>query len=206
MIDTIAAIESIKKVDEALGVIWKLVAKLKAKPDLAALKLVEALDEIGKTWQVMDTAITQFLKLGLDDDALKSKSDVLLRIEGGGLLAEVQDGRGHCIVIRIIYEKYLNRWFMRVFNNEESGSISRVFNLLGDADDRVFYDMEKVAGQLQKEATHVLDMVSVGKFNEAKSKVLAFRKELQPLRLGMSGTLQTLYRLKSEFIQIAGLA
>lgn len=206
MIETAAALESIKKADEVLGVIGKLVAKLKAQPDLAALKLAEALDEIGKTWQVMDTAITQFLKLGIDSDAMEKGSEVLLRIEGGGLLNEVKDGRGHCHIIGNIYQNYLDRWFARVLKGEEIDSIRRVFNMLSEADADVFLYMENVAEQLQTEATQVLDMVSAGKVNEAKSRVLAFRKELQPLRLGMSGTLQRLYNLKSDFIQISGIA
>jgi hypothetical protein len=205
MIGTAAALESIKKADEALGIIGKLVAKLKAQPDLAALKLAEALDEIGKTWQVMDTAITQFLKLGIDSDAMEKNSEVLLRIEGGGLLNEVKDGRGHCHIIGNIFDKYLDRWFAEVLKGEELDSIRRVFDMLSEADDDVFLYMENVAEQLQTEATQVLDMASTGKVNEAKSRVLAFRKELQPLRLGMSGTLQKLYNLKSDFIKISGV-
>ena len=197
MIETAAALESIKKADEALGIIGKLVAKLKAQPDLAALKLAEALDEIGKTWQVMDTAITQFLKLGIDSDAMEKGSEVLLRIEGGGLLNEVKDGRGHCHIIGNIFYKYLDRWFAEVLKGEELNSIRRVFDMLSEADDDVFLYMENVAEQLQTEATQVLDMVSTSKVKEAKSRVLAFRKELQPLRLGMSGTLQKLYNLQT---------
>jgi hypothetical protein len=206
MIDIIAAIESIKKVDEALGVIGKFVANLKANPDLAALKLAESLDEIGKTWQVMDSAITQFLKLGIDNDALEKNSEVLLSIEGGGLLNQVKDGRGHCHIIRNIFHNYLDRWFTRVLKMEESESLRVVFSMLSEVDDDVFFYMEKVAEQLQTEATPVIDMVSAGQINEAKNRVLAFRKELQPLRLGMSETLQNLYKLKSDFIQISGVA
>ena len=206
MIETAAALESIKKADEAIGVIGKLVAKLKAQPDLAALKLAEALDEIGKTWQVMDTAITQFLKLGIDSDAMEKGSEVLLRIEGGGLLNEVKDGRGHCHIIENIFYKYLDRWFEEVLKGAELDSIRQVFNTLSEADDDLFLHMEVVAAQLQTEATEVFNMVSTAKVNEAKSRVLAFRKELQPLRLGMSETLQKLYNLKSDFIEISGVA
>ncbi|MDR4503901.1 MAG: hypothetical protein MRK01_03800 [Candidatus Scalindua sp.] len=206
MLEIAAALESIKKADEALGIIGKLVAKLKMQPDLAALKLAEALDEIGKTWQVMDTAITQFLKLGIDSDAMEKGSEVLLRIEGGGLLNEVKDGRGHCHIIGNIFYKYLDRWFAAVLKGEELDSIRWVFNMLSEADVDMFMYMENVAEQLQTEATQVLDMVSTGKVHEAKSRVLAFRKELQLLRLGMSGTLQKLYNLKSDFIQISGVA
>ena len=205
MIETAAALESIQRVDEALGLIGKLVAKIKGQPDLAVLKLVEALDEIGKTWQVMDTAITQFLKLGIDNDAMEKGSDVLLRMEGGGLLSGVKDGRGHCHIIGNIFQTYLDRWFEEFLKGEELDSIRRVFDSLSEYDLDIFRDMENVAEQLQAEATQILDMVSTGQIDEAKGRVLAFRKELQPLRLGISETLQKLYQLKSDFIEISGV-
>jgi hypothetical protein len=206
MIETTTALGAIKKVDEALGVIGKLVSKLKAQPDLAALKLAEALDEVGKTWQVMDKAITDFLKLGIDRDALEKGSEVLLRIEGGGLLVEVKNGIGHCHVISNIYAEYLDRWFERVLKGKDLDSIRRVFFALGEADLDVFWQMETVAEQLQTEANKVLDMVIEGKASEARKRVLAIRKELEPLRLGMSETLQKLYSLKGDFIKISGVA
>lgn len=206
MIDITTALGAVKTMDDALGVIGKLVSKLRAQPDLAAFKLAEALDEVGKTWQLMDKAITDFLKLGIDEDALKEGSEVLLRIEGGGLLAEVKNGIGHCHVIGNIYEKYLDRWFERVLKGKDLDSIRAVFDGLSYADVDVFYVMEMVARQLQTEANGVLDMVIEGKTNEARKRVLAMRKELGPLRLGMSETLQKLYSLKGDFIKISGVA
>jgi hypothetical protein len=206
MVNTVAALESVKKVDEALGVIGKLVAKLKAQPDLAALQLAEALEEIRKTWVVMDDAITNYLKLGIDQDAFKAGSEALLRIEGGGLLVEVQNGRGHCHIIGNIYEKYLDRWFERALKGEDLALMRRVFDDLTKVDYDVFSSMEDIAEQLQTEATEVLSMIIEGKVNEARQRILASRKELGPLRLGMSGTLQKLYGLKSEFIEMSGVA
>src|SRR5262245_29813195 len=111
MIETKAALAAVKEIDSALGTLQKVIAKFKSQPDIAAAKLAEALDEIGKTWQVMDTAITQFLALGFDDGALAKGSATLLNIQGGGLLVSVQKGRGHCHVIGDIYDTYLDRWF-----------------------------------------------------------------------------------------------
>lgn len=206
MVDIVAALESVKKIDEALGVIGKLVSKLKAQPDLAALKLAEALEEVRKTWVVMDDAITNYLKLGIDQDAFKAGSEILLRIEGGGLLVEVKNGRGHCHIIGNIYDKYLARWFERTLKEKDLALMRRVFDDLTKSDYDVFSSMEDVAGQLQKEATEVLSMIIEGKVKKARQRILASRKELGPLRLAMSETLQKLYGLKSEFIEMSGVA
>jgi hypothetical protein len=204
MLDAMVAIETVKKVDEALGIIGKLVAQLKAQPDAAALKLAEALEEIRKTWVVMDDTFTDYLKLGIEQDALKAGSEILLKIEGGELLVQVKNGRGHCSVIRNIYDRYLSRWFERALKGADLAAMHQVFNLLADADDTLFRSMEDLAGQLQKEATEVLDIFSGGNVDGARQRILSTRKQLGPLRLAMSETLAKLYGLKSEFIEISG--
>ena len=45
MIEIAGALESVKMVDNALSAIEKIVSKLRADPDLAALKLADALDD-----------------------------------------------------------------------------------------------------------------------------------------------------------------
>lgn len=112
-------------------------SKLKGQPDLAAAKLAEVHDEVAKTWQVMDEAITQYLKLGIDGDALEKGSETLLKIEGGGLLVGVREGRGNCQVIGNIFSRYLNRWFERVLKGKELHGIRNVFYMLSNADDDV---------------------------------------------------------------------
>jgi hypothetical protein len=144
--------------------------------------------------------------LGIDTNAFAVGSEVLLKIEGGGLLVEVENGRGHCRIIGNIYNDYLHRWFDRVLNAAELASMRKVFTDLNEADCDVFNAMVVFAMQLQKEATEVLNMIFAGEVNEAKARILASRKELGPLRLGLSGTLQKLYSLKGEFIEISGVA
>lgn len=203
MLDVAAALASIKNVDEAVGIISKLAEMLKGKPDLAALKLADALNEIAKTWQVIDEAATNILKLGIDKDALASGSKELLAIEGGRLLIQVEDGRGHCHDIQDIFEKYLNRWFDRVLKGDDLAAMNNVFEMLGDADDDVFSQMDKLANELQVQASAVLNLVINGQSEEAKSMVLALRGTLLPLRLAISKSLSNLYALKSQFVAIA---
>jgi len=66
-----------KKVDEALGIVGRLVSKLKAQPDLGALKLGQAVEEIAKTYQAVDGTISSVLCLAIDGDALQKNSKVL---------------------------------------------------------------------------------------------------------------------------------
>jgi hypothetical protein len=206
MLDPSTAIASAKKVDEALGLIGKVVAKLKRNPDAAAVKLAQALDEIAKTYQVLDTAISSYLSLAIDEGALQSKSKVLLDIEGGALSTDVERGRGHCHIIGNIYFQHLDRWFARALKSDEYEQIRNVFYELGNADDDVFAHMVAVAQGLEKEAEAVLESLIEGDLSAARQRVLSARSELKPLRLSISSTMRRLYELKTEFVGLSGVA
>lgn len=206
MIDILAGLAAIKKIDDAIGVIAKLVSKLKGDPDVAAAKLADALDEVGNTWRVIDEAISNYLKLGIDEGALKEGSDVLLKISGGGLLVSVQRGRGHCHIIRNIFNRYLDRWFQRVLNGQDLNDIQGVFHGLGDLDNDVFATMELIAEQLQKEANVILEKMIEGNVDGARQHVLSMRKDLQRFRFALSAAMAKLYDLRANFIEISGSA
>jgi len=204
--DVSTALVATKQVDDALGVLGKLLAKLKAKPDLAAQKLAQALEEIAKTYQMLEGAISSYLSLGIDQGVLEKNSKALLDIEGGALSTAVERGRGHCHVIGNIYHQYLDRWFRRILKHEEHESIRRVFERLANADDDVFRHLAKAASELESEAHEVLNLVIRGNVSGARHRVLRARDELTPLRLRISKTMQKLYRLKGQFIEISRVA
>lgn len=204
MIEISAAVKSAEELDKAVGIVAKLVGKLKAKPDLAAQKLGQALGEVAKTLQVVDNAASQFLSLGIDEGGLAKGSKLLLDIDGGSLSTEVERGRGHCHVIEEIYSKYLNKWFDRVFKGDELASMTFVFGKLGSADSDLFEDLAKVAGKLEAEAAVVLGFVVKGDEANARTRVLSSLPALRPLRKTISKTMQTLYSMQSDFVDIAG--
>ena len=204
MIEISAAVKSAEELDKAVGIVAKLVGKLKAKPDLAAQKLGQALGEVAKSLQVVDNAASQFLSLGIDEGGLAKGSKLLLDIDGGSLSTEVERGRGHCHVIEEIYSKYLNKWFDRVFKGDELASMTFVFGKLGSADSDLFEDLAKVAGKLEAEAAVVLGFVVKGDEANARTRVLSSLPALRPLRKTISKTMQTLYSMQSDFVDIAG--
>jgi hypothetical protein len=205
MLDLIAAAKSAKEIDESIGIIAKLIGKLKAQPDVAAQKLGQALEEVAKTLQVVDGAASSYLSLGIDQGALEKNSKLLLEIEGGKLRTDVENGRGHCHRIWQIYETFLNKWFSKALAPAEQQSMETVFVKLGNADDDLFVHLAKVAGTLQQEAKDVLDLVVNGDAAGARKRVLESLPALRPLRKTMAGTMQTLYGLKNEFADIAGI-
>lgn len=202
-----AAGKAAEELDKAVGIIAKVVGKLKAQPDIAAQKLAQALGEVAKTLQVVENTTSEFLSLGIDQGALSTRSKLLLEISGGSLTTEVKRGRGHCHVIGNIYWTYLDKWFARVFKKtNEYESIKLVFQQLGNADDDLFHDLEQLADKLEKEAGDVLELVIKRQEKKARARVLSALHALQPMRKTMSKTMQTLYTMQSEFIDITGTA
>lgn len=205
--ELVAAGKAAQEIDKAVGIIANVVGKLKAQPDIAAQKLAQALREVAKTLQVVENTTSEFLSLGIDDGALAKGSKLLLEISGGSLTTEVARGRGHCHVIGNIYWTHLDKWFARVLKKtNDYESIKLVFEELGNADGNLFYDLEQLAETLEKEADEILDLVVKGQEKEARSRVLSALPALQPLRKTMSKTMQSLYTMQREFIEITGTA
>src|SRR5205814_406311 len=172
MLDFIAVAKSAQEIDKAIGLIAKVIGKLKAQPDIAAQKLGQALDEVAKSLQVIDNAASSYLSLGIDEGALEKNSTLLLQIESGRLATEVRDGLGHCHVIGGIYHTYLDKWFSRTLDPDEQKSMRSVFDELGAADGTLFDQLADVADILQKEAEAVLDLVVNGDKAGARARVL----------------------------------
>jgi hypothetical protein len=200
--DVSLAYKSAQELDSAVGILAKYIGKLKAHPDLAAEKLGQALGEVAKTLQVVDNAASQYLSLGIDEGALAKNSKLLLDIDVGVLATEVDRGRGHCHKIREIYAKYLDKWFERALSRDEHASVREVFSGLQNADSDLFVDLTTVAEKLQQEAGVVLGFVVGGDEASARARVLSALPDLRPLRKSISKTMQTLYAMQSDFVDI----
>src|SRR5262245_9357590 len=137
-LDVGAILSAPKQIEESINVINRLAAKLKADPDAAAAKLADALGEIEKTCRALDDALQKFLLLAFDPQPANVAP--LLDIGGNRLVVTVESGRGHCHEIKSIYDRYLDRWFDRVFkkDTQERKELRQLFSTLGDADEHLF--------------------------------------------------------------------
>ena len=203
MFEVSAALKSAEDLDKAVGILAKLVSKVRAKPDLAAQKLGLALGEVARTLEVVINATSEFLSLAIDEGALSKNSKLLLEIDGGSLRTEVERGRGHCHLIYDIYSKYLDKWFARAFSRDDYAQVKKVFRELGDADGTMFYQLENVAVLLEGEAALVLDLVQSGQEETARARIMATLPVLRPLRKTISNTMQAIYSMRSDFVSIS---
>ncbi len=74
---------------------------------------------------------------------------------------------------------------------------------LGDADDTLFLELAKLVTQLGDEAKNVLTLVIDNRFDEARQSVRRTYITLLPVQQAMVQTMQQMFKLKNEFIQIA---
>lgn len=203
-----AASGAVKATDDSLAVISKLVDKLRAQPDLAAMKLSAALDEVIKTYQVVDEAIIGYCSLAADPDTLPTKTRELLAIAGGSLEVQVANGRGHCVRISNIYHEHLHRWFEKVFNGDDLDAMYQAFLGpfgLGNADEDVFRKLETVAAQLTASADVSVPKALAGDWHGVRDDIVATYHELAPLRKEMAASMRRMATLKNDFIGLAGV-
>lgn len=203
MIEPSAALAAAKQIDDAVGLIARLLGKLRAQPDIAALKLSAALYEIQKSYNVLNEAFAEFNSLALVDGALTDRSQRLLDIASGSLGVQVKAGLGSCHQIGNIYQKHLRRWFEKAFKHREQTQVQAIFDNLSNADRDLFRVLAKLADDLADDAKEVVGLVMQGKYDEAQQRVLISYEKLLPVQKTMARTAEKMFDLNSSFIQIA---
>lgn len=206
MVDSASALAAAKEIDEAAGLIQKLVGRLRAQPDIAAVKLSVALDEVLKTYRVVDEAIAMYVSLAIGKDALEANSQQLVSLAGGGLTVHVTEGRGHCHEIDRIRWQHLNRWFERAFNKQEQLQMEEAFDTLGNADAGLFERLTNVADQLTTDSAGLVDLVIEGRVDEARAHVRATHRTLRDVQRAMAQGTVRLSELKDQFMDMAATA
>jgi|SRR5215217_8376976 len=205
MVDPASAVAAAKEIDDAVGLIGKLVRKLRAEPDIAAAKLSMALDEVVKTYRVVDEAISMYVSLAIDSDALRAKSQQLASLSGGRLAVHVAEGRGHCHEIDRIRWQHLDRWFERAFgkNTGDYQLMNEAFVTLGNADSGLFDRLTDVADQLTADAGELVDLVAQGRADEARAHIGATFGGLRDVQRALVRGTVHLCELKDQFNDIA---
>lgn len=201
----VAGAEAVKTTEDAVSVVGKVVNKLRVHPDLAALQLSQALNEIMKTYLVVDEAFNSYFSLA-EKGALKSRSKDLYAISGGRLTAMVKAGKGDCHKIYLAYQDHLAGWFSRIFDRADMAEMEHAFlgpGGLSDTDETLFYTLGQIAGELEREAQGLIGLVHAGDEKTARKNVKAAYEALAPMRTEMAATVAQMYDLKNDFDEIA---
>lgn len=203
MTDPGSALVVAKGVDDGIGLLGRYLGKLRAQPDVAAVKLAAALDEVASSYFAVDKALSRFGALALTPDALKTNSHDLAEIAGGRLTVDVEQGMGSCRKIGSIYEAHLKRWFARVFDKQEYEDTQRLFDLLSDADGGLFDDLHRVVSSLHPLAKDVVELLLQDRHDEARVQMKTAYRELADLQTELAAGMSKLYQLKNDFLAIA---
>jgi hypothetical protein len=200
---SVSALKAIDELDKAVGLIGRLLSKLRAQPDLAALRLSAALDEIAKTYLAVSTAISTYIGVDPAEPAARGQVQAIANHD---LDWVVEQGRGHCHAIMNIYERYLRRWFEQVLDPNEQREYRDVFYELSGADSALFERLTGMVFQLADDAAITLQYILEDDPDQATQHIKATFKTLAPTQRALSQGMVEIYRLKNEFIQIAEVA
>lgn len=186
---------------EKLGVIDEVKIKLLGTPDLANDKLVVALEETKKIYQLVENMLSTYLSVEFDQTSRQDERKVLVKLEGGELLSEVEQARPICRKIERIYMHYLRVWFSKYLEEDEQLKMEGLFQQLGTADDQLVDQLIQVAKWLTEEAKATLDLVDRDDLDAANRRIKAARKEVLPFRQVISDSMRKLFALQADFLQ-----
>jgi len=188
---------------DKLGVIDEVKIKLLGTPDLANDKLVVALEEAKKIYQLVEKMLSTYLSVEFDQTSRQDEREVLVKLEGGELLSEVEQARPICHKIERIYRQYLRVWFGKYLEKDEQLKMEGLFQQLGMADDQLVDQLIQVAKWLAEEAKATLDLVDGDDLDAANRRIKAARKEVLPFRQVLSESMRKLFALQVAFLQAA---
>lgn len=192
----------VEQIGELTAVLRESFSKLVAHPDMEALDLVGAvLDEIAKLNQLIDSEMSRYLSLTMDD--LVHDRRALLTLDGAQIRARAAEAKGHCGKIHLIYSKQLRPWFESRLDVEPMTAVKRSFEALSESDADMTYTIDRMADWLSAKATATLDLMDAGDVRGAKQFVKAARRDAQPMRQKLARTVSEMRDLQAQLIRAA---
>jgi hypothetical protein len=190
---------------EKVGLLEKIKNKLVSNPDAAAAKLAGVLNEIGKTYEVVDDAVVQFASMSFEDEVACASSLALLHmIRGGRLTRRMMDAKAHCSNVGAIYHRYLTGWFSDALNPQEQTDQQNLFLELQNADDHWVQMLSKVAKELEKVSKTMISYLKSGRIHDAERLREDVLKQLMDSQNRLSNGIVKLQSLKIAFFNISG--
>ncbi len=164
------------------------------------LKLRGALDEVGKTYRAVSSAILSFKKPAAQQ---MITADVFLELEGSNLRSLIAVGRGHCHNIDNYYYSGLREALQEKVNEGKLSSaqmdnIDASFQALAQGDADLFEPLEQIGELLSNESRAVATLVLGGQEGAARQRILDGRTKLQPLEDELGSAIKELQKTESS--------
>lgn len=188
--------------------------QLFGQPEPAAKALATVLEEIEKTYRVVDDSLGRYLGVLFNpDQSLYEEGNVearkeLLQLDSNQLRVRLAGARTHSHKIERIYNDYLYGWFQRVFGPiDEANEIRNTFHNLWGTDSHIVDYMNGIADWLGNEVQCTLDLVDKdgGDLKAANRRIQETRERVKPFRDKLSEIMTDLRTLEGDFADEAGI-
>jgi len=170
-------------------------------PEAADLR--GALDEVGKTYRAVNSAILSFKMQAVQPTI---SAEPFLKLESSDLRSEIANGRGHCHQIWNYYDRSggLRESIARKVNegaltSADSEAFDSAFSDLGTGDMDLFEPLEEIGELLSNESRAVANLLLTGQEAAARQRILDGRLKLQPFEDKLAEAILELKRIESSF-------
>jgi hypothetical protein len=157
-----------------------------------------ALDEVGKTYRVVTSAIAQFVKPAVATRSISPGA--FLKMERGTIKDAVEQGRGHCGLILTHYGKYggLRDWIADKVSPVELRDADDIFGRLGTADGDLFMPLVQIVDTLTNESRVIVNLLLSRQEPAARQRIREGRRKLEPLELQLSAAMRELQQIEAS--------
>jgi hypothetical protein len=163
-----------------------LTAQIRSVGDLligdsqAVKDLRGALGEVSRTYQVVESAVLQFVAPAIGNGPIDAQP--FLKLERGSLKTQIEKGRGHCGLILTYYGRFggLRDCVQRVAPHELQ-KFDDAFARLGTADGDLFTPLIQIGEILSNESRVIVSLLVCGQEEAARKRIRDGRVKLAPL-------------------------
>lgn len=146
--------------------------------------LITALDEVGVTYEAVNTALAQFMSAVRDTGTGTAIDHAAYhRLARQSLLEQIHNGRGSCTRIERIYARVggLREALQAVASPELLAEADHVFGQFATADGDLFARLEELGETLTNEARTIEGLLITGQEDAARQRIIEAAQRLRPV-------------------------
>jgi hypothetical protein len=187
---------------DKLGVLERVLLKLKSNPDKAVAKLTQALGELTLGYTMLHNEMIELGSLSFSQEDIPETQTRLKALETGKLGTELEAVKGNCTRITNIYNRYLTGWFDRVLTKGEAKQIERLFSDLATMDGRFLRSADSLSNIAKQYAAKARRLIETGQVAQATKLTRDLDKKLVPMTRRLSNYMTRLWNLQTQLIVI----
>ena len=150
------------------------------------------LDEVRKTYQAVNGAITKFIAAGAAAGPIDPAP--YLAMGRGTLVESIRNGRGHCGNIETYYGRYggLRDFIQSRIESPKLNELDSTFAALSSADQDAFQALAMIGDLLKSESRLIARLLEDHKESEARARIIEGHRMLEPIEDRLDASIEKL--------------